>query len=527
MGLIDAAEFARLVRRPTVRLEGSVLVSSDAVVHLMSKQERQKRLWSAGRVQRILRDADRTFSLCWKILAELKEGRPHRRLIEFQGLLASALFKLSAAHSQIGIERIRLVGRKRQLNPIWFRRRLRFLASYQRAFENAVSLGKSLGDALAWFFYQNDAPLLEEHLSHPLSRLMPTGTGGVAELEVARTIHHVDGRFVLHHCVTTLLRIGDISVVEHRPLRVIAIGEMKAGARKGATVDVEVSFRGVAGRGKLFANLSDSLSPGVTSVSEGLTPSAKQRQRRQIRRMDEAVASALKPHEHMSLHTTHTHYWTELQEAIDRAPRGKFSYARLGGGLMVAIYRFGSRSNLPTRLVGKGGPKPEMISDRVAQTAISLLVPRSPYNSLVVDGLHYSKEGWPKLQAGTQPLFWWSLPPSVIRSILFGETLAVTLFNPAPLIERLRTEGFKVESFKPPGDFTLSIDRDSRRLTLGNVEYWLKLVPNALFREEQIVEVIRNLTEEFFAKPFDKGSVRQSGLRFIHSLLSAAELELE
>ncbi len=211
----------------------------------MLTAERQRRLWSVGRIRRIVREAEETFSVCWTILAEFKEGRPHSRLIELQGLLAETIFKLSAASAQMGAERNRLVARKTKLNRAWFRRRLKALASYQQVMEHTVSLGKSLGDALAWFFYQNDARLLEEHLSHPLARLMPTGTGGLAELEIARTIHHLEGKFILHHCVTTLLRIGDISLVENRPLRVISIGELKAGVPHGSTVDVDMILREV------------------------------------------------------------------------------------------------------------------------------------------------------------------------------------------------------------------------------------------------------------------------------------------
>src|SRR5207237_18409 len=58
------------------------------------------------------------------------------------------------------------------------------------------------------------------------------GVGGIGEREFLRRFPALDGAMVLHHGITTLLRIGDVSLIDLRTLRVRAIGEIKTAKSK-------------------------------------------------------------------------------------------------------------------------------------------------------------------------------------------------------------------------------------------------------------------------------------------------------
>jgi hypothetical protein len=450
------------------------------------------------------------------MLTELKGARADPRLIEFQGLLAETIFRLSEEYVAISAERGVLVRRKDELDRTWFVKKLRALASYQTVLEETVAIGKSLGDSFAWFFYQNDPRLLDEHLANPLNPIMPSGVGGMSELEIAKGVHHVDGKFVVHHCVTSILRIGDVSLVQHDPLRVISIGEIKSGQPTGTSVDVEIIFRAPLSDGAPSNSANDQPTTLHPSVLTGLNSKARHRTDRQLRRITDAFTTARKPSEGASLQLAQTHYWTELASEFQSARARRFTYARVGGGLMVAIYKYSSRSSLYGRLAGKRQPSPEMIDDALTRTAQTLVVPSSRYNAFLTGTLHYSYEGWPVQPSGALPLFWWELPVSVTRAILLREAVVLSIFNPAHLLELLVQQGFSVHSFEEPNNFKLRIQRAERELTLGNARYWFGLIGGSLFREEQVAQLILKLVDDFFNRP--PSLSRRTNIMVVHSL---------
>jgi hypothetical protein len=366
---------------------------------------------------------------------------------------------------------------------------MKALASYQKTLREAALVGKSLGDAFAWYFYQNDPALLDEHRKRPAVPLMTTGTGGRAELEFAKSLPQIDKQFVLHHCVTSILRLGDVSLVQTNPLRVVAIGELKAGEIEGDLLHANVSFVGLKDASGVFAGIPTKDGEKGSTVTSGLSLQGRERLRRQLRNMDEAVKDSAKKGEDISFESDDPYYWGDLARAFESAPRRRFSYARLGGGLMVAIYRGPARQRLYSRLRNNDSTA-TLNDDAFPQCVASILVRGSPYNTVMIGGLHYGKKRSLTFLPGTIPLFWWGLPRKMIREIIFGEAAVITVFNPAPLLDALVKAGFTILSFKNPSKLCFRHEKGGRVGEWGDAIYWVHLIPNALFREEHVVAAI-------------------------------------
>ena len=90
-----------------------------------------------------------------------------------------------------------------------------------------IAIGRSLGDSFAWFFYHSERKHLEEHLKHERQLHMPPGIGGIGELEFLDKTRVIDNHLVIYHGTTTFLRIGDVSFLDMKTLRLTAIGELK------------------------------------------------------------------------------------------------------------------------------------------------------------------------------------------------------------------------------------------------------------------------------------------------------------
>lgn len=455
--------------------------------------------WSMNNVRIVIDEAEAAFAQCWNLLAAMKAGEPSGSILNFQPLLAAALRDLSRAHTQLGSRKDELICRKGLLSRAWFGQAMRRLASHQDALRGAVVLGKSLGDAFAWFLYQNDVVLLAEHASHPRPALVSGGVGGAAEFEMACRVQHVDDAYVLHHCTTTILRIGDVSLLRSSPLRVIGIGELKAGAKCDGFVNVDLSLLLRERSSSVTAAYDATAGAGFTPTA-GLASRQRARYERQMRRMESAFATAAKPVVDVSMETAGFQYWNELADAAEGCERGRFKAAHLGGGLMVSLYR-SRRRTLYHRLRAGSAEAARAVSDEVGTCARALLKPGSPYNSLSIGSLQYGADGQPNSQPGTMPLFWSPLPIEVIRRIIFGEMIAVTLFNPAPLFATLGKAGFSVASYDPPAQLTLRIREGERIFTMMNAGYWVQLIPSRLFREEQVVEVLLRIRDVLLTNP--------------------------
>lgn len=162
-------------------------------------------------LKKLLDQVEKKYLSCWKILSSLKT-KPDRSIVLFQGILCEALLNLSNGYRAINQVRQDLIQRKLHLSKDWFSKRQRVLARRQKEIVEAIGIGKVLGDAFVWFFFHNDRDLLEKHSKHQHTLHMPPGYGGIGEMTLMKNIKMLGEYLVIYHGMTTILRIGDISL---------------------------------------------------------------------------------------------------------------------------------------------------------------------------------------------------------------------------------------------------------------------------------------------------------------------------
>lgn len=440
----------------------------------------------------LLATTEKTFAECWLTLAAMKEYRRDQfdqHFMDFQPTLAGALFELDRQYHRIAAERRRLIGRKGCLSPSWFRGRLQRLAEYQGAIQEFKGIGWSLGDAFAWFFYQHDRALLEEHRKAPRHRNLPIGIGGVGELEFIKGVRAIEGKFVLYHGITSILRLGDVSLVSLVPPRIVAIAELKTMQAAPGRLTIEANIIGSKGRMRPIRRPARATAAGKSP--RPTYPAAMAAQlTRQLGRIVKATEVLHKRVPGVSIETAEPQHTERLAEAIKATRRGGWHLERLDDGLVVLIYRPRTRSFYRLIRAAKHW-KPDPPAN-LAQVVATTVVPDSPYNAVVLGRYHFGEEGEPVLYPGTLPPLWTPMDTETVRQIVFHEVFVRTIYNPAPLITRLEAEGLKLTAYTPPLAVTFERTADrGLRIQLKNFRFYAGLVSQALYREAVVADIIR------------------------------------
>ncbi|MBN9118365.1 MAG: hypothetical protein J0I06_04250 [Planctomycetes bacterium] len=179
-----------------------------------------------------IEEAGRAFQTCWESLriirAANKESLSADHILEFQPRLAKAIHGLGEMHRAVKSEARETVNRKSFLRPNRFKTRMRILRKYEDALNEAIRVGKAIGDGFAWLFYQGESALLAKHLQHSEITHPPGGIGGRGECRFITDLRVVNGHLVLYHGITSILRLGDVSLVDLKAFKVTGIGELKS-----------------------------------------------------------------------------------------------------------------------------------------------------------------------------------------------------------------------------------------------------------------------------------------------------------
>ena len=347
-----------------------------------------------------------------------------------------------------------------------------------------MAIGRGLGDSFAWFFYQFDRDYLLEHAKQPENALLPTGLGGQGEVGFIKRTQFVGRLFVLYHGITSVLRLGDVSLVDMKRLRVAAIGELKT-VKKNAPEEIRVTlvFKGSKKRLKIGRLRR------VSGLEHDLPAVLKDRLRVQLKRIDSALESAEARKAGVPLGGIASDYVRVLGRLLQSNKRSRFGFAQAGPGLVLTAYRTGTRS-----LYGRLNRKPTAsgLPDRDSVVA-GLVLAGSPYNRLLLGVVHYGGEGFnPRLLVGTIPPFWWGLEPETLRPLMLGEAVVMTLYNPAHLAKALQEVGFEVAPDSSAAGFAVRRTWGDGFLAVENFDYFLTLIRFCLFSEAQVTEIITN-----------------------------------
>lgn len=438
----------------------------------------------------LLHDTESKYHKCWKILASLKQG-PIEDITLFQPILSEALFDLSKGYRQIHQLRKSLISRKEHYLPQWFSRRLKLLAERQEAITNAYGIGQNLGDSFAWFFYQRNNEYLLKHAKHIRSDHMPPGIGGIGELEFVRNIKMIGKLMVLYHGITTILRLGDISLIDLKNFKVAAIGEIKTKQTEPGKLLISVIL---TSRDALPVGSEIKISKDKHIIDD-YSGAMKERLRRQLKKITETVVArkTSAPDTHIGMEEIrHT---KELEELLKAAKTNIFTYKQIGPGLLLSIYKH-RKYSLSDLFISKSKIKFGQKLDQLENHALKILIKSSQHNSIYLGTLQYSHDGRPISLLGTIPIFWWPISSDVARKIIFQEVTVATIYNPAHIIAELESKGYSISYTKNQHHFHLKLTIDGKIIQVEGMRYFIELISNYLFDESQVIDIIERSIRE-------------------------------
>lgn len=387
--------------------------------------------------------AQKGLDFCWNVLGEFKNAKDVNadllsRFPRFQEVLAETIFNLHAMREKIVKEEKLLISKKKRYSPEWFKGRLRLLAAYKNRLDSIVNIGKALGDAYAYFFYQFDLPWLEEHLSHPPIINQTAGIGEKGELELIRNVKQLDGLFTLHHGITNILRYGDFSFVDLKQLRVVQIGELKT--KKGDENTLELNLT-------VIRHTRIKVTEKTVFRDDSSLP--KNRRGRQIKGIIDFLENIKKKNSDPDLKIYNDHYFEEINSIYKQTKTNCTKIQKVSSGLAFSASRFAKAGLFHKLFVRNQTSVVTREAESIQNTAMALMRKESKYNSLIYTQLLYNPDTSVKVFRGIVPLFWCPLNLQLLQKLYFLEFYMVVMFNPTHLIEQLQDMGFRVDSKYP------------------------------------------------------------------------------
>ncbi|MCR6479677.1 hypothetical protein NU688_26210 [Variovorax sp. ZS18.2.2] len=436
---------------------------------------------------------------CWDFLIKIKEGNIFDAkpvsIQTFQPRLGEALARLSSLHREIEKEKEKSILRNRLRKTKQSVVRLRFLAKQQMVLAQAISVGKTIGDGFAWFFYREDRQYLAKHLTEQEQLHVPSGIGGFAELEFMRSVPSIAGYFCLYHSITSILRLGDVTLVDLKELRVAAIGEIKSGIPRDGKLVVSLYISTPKFVAQDFeANIRPSAEPKTDDiVREGLSQRAKDRLGRQMERISASYTQLRStPDGHLAFEMDG--HIDLLEQVVITTMRRGSSLERVGGGLLVFGLRQ-SHASLYKRLSSRTIPSLNKKLAGIEAQVTELLVGNRTDNSLTVATAIYDSDGRTHHKPGMTHPIWWPMSMINLQRLVFAEVSVFTIFNPAPLMATLETEGFQVEEIAER-HFRVTKEIDGYRFVAEGMSHYFEMIQHYFMSEGSVVNLLKEADAE-------------------------------
>jgi hypothetical protein len=441
-------------------------------------------------IKTIIDEAEKVYLECWDTLLAIRtpDKIDKQDFLNFQPKIAQILFKLDKTYRILHQEKQNYIGRKQKFSPTWFKRRLVLIRKYQDAIKDTIAIGKVLGDAFAWVFYEGEREYLKAHLAHQKNFHVPPGIGGKGELELIKKAPLIGNRLLIYHQLTNFLRIGDVSLFDLKQKRLQALGEIKTVEIEPGKLEIHLSFLGPSNRfedqpamqvndKELFDN--SSLSPLPHYFASKL--------QKQLEEIAQSFNIAKDDGNTNNMYgDVHFH---ELSQLLIQLKKSSVAYQKVGDGLLL-IGMKEHRKALSTRImvdsskdiIDKLNDLPAFVQEIVDTT--------SKDNSIAISSWHIPN---PKdqLHLGLMPIFWWPVEPNLIKQIIFREVHIFALFNPIHFISKLQDIGLQIISKDKNYLVTApNVGRISRHIE--NFNYFINLIVTYLFEEETVVRIIRD-----------------------------------
>lgn len=440
--------------------------------------------------------AERPFRDCWKTLVQIRGGTGRfgfgARVLRFQSTLIDALSKIEEQRVAIKREERRLVRNKARYSPVWFAKRMETLKGYGEVLLKALAIGRALGDGFAWMFYERDGPLIHEHFKNERQVGIPTGVGGFGERSSAKSIKALGGRLMIYHGTTTFLRIGDVSLVELSPIRVCGIGEIKTERIDAKQVQVRIEV--LSDVWLQLQSAEASQSPQPTPVWS--SPKMQDRVARQRKTLHAALNAASKAAVDKRLGREGEFHFEVLDRLVQRCNSKRFEYATPDPGLVIGALRMRGRRSLSSNLLAKTGEVTGKIAG-IEKWAAKILEPKHPESAIVLGSIGHP-DNLPLAPEG-MPFTLWPAADATIESLLFGNVMTLTLYNPAPFWRAIEARGFELTREHAKAPVRARRNLGAKIQDLHNYDYFQRLTQIHLMSLPAVMDLVDStlkLTED-------------------------------
>ena|GEM_PF-2824832 len=407
---------------------------------------------------------------CFRRLVLLKNmDASIQKIMDFQPKLAFCLHDLMGFYHRLCQEEKQIIKRKTSFNDEQFRNHMATNSEYKKAITEVINIGKHLGDSFVWFFYRDNLEELEKHLKHKTTGLFVSGIGALGELEFIKNSPTLNEYVVLYHSMTSMLRIGDISLWKPGT-GIIGIGEIKTKEKSGNCICVNVFITSTT---PITPNIDKSYS--FEFQANSIPNKDKSRLQRQLK----TQSNALKKEDKIGSKELYSDYNFDLLNGLDAEESSM------------------NVSQDSTLIVFGHNLAREKLSDILTNENKEITIPNSHYDKMkdffiggVANSVPIVRCFDCKVSNGRIPVFWWDSDIEIIEKILFKELLVTIAFNPARFFNYFIAKGYSTVTNKK-GEIIALDKRDGNKGQVFNaLPMMFDLITHSFMKCDSVIEIV-------------------------------------
>ena len=381
---------------------------------------------------------------------------------------------------------------KNKIKREWFISKMRLYKKFKLEIDNCIVIGKTLGDAFVWHFYQFNLKDLFKHIEHESIRIPPIGIGGLGELEFIKKYFFINNHIAILHGISNFLKVGDVSFISMKDFQLSSIGEIKT--KKIDEERVNINVTSINAEGRFFLRDDE-----VQVVNLKENEIYKQyfdpdRFKRQIERMKNIVRPLeTKPNRGKEKFLFDKYNVKELEEVVIGTKNEFLKIMQAGSDLLYVAAR--AKNKIFSKRINdkEDDSKFQEKKGEIEQHIISILDKENPNFHMQFGSVHFDKHFKPINMIGTAPIFWYPIKPEVLKEIYFQNVFVTTVFNPTQFFNGLREMGIEFVKDAVSGKFSLQKNIGDAKMRFEYFNYFLLLIKEHLHTRQAVISVIKEI----------------------------------
>ena len=428
-------------------------------------------------VNTIIDTAEETLNKCFNMLMDIKHASNALgdALMNFQPSLSDCLYEMMGVYQELQAEKNFIISQKSMWEPAVFKDAITTNAKHLKVIKETITIGKTLGDAFAWFFYSKNRQELDMHFEHPSTGLFVAGVGGKGEIEFIKNNQNLDGLFVVYHGITEMLRVGDFSLYANG-IGIVGIGELKS-QREGNRISVTANITSKV-------NIKTPAEAVSSELSFDERMKLLQKSFPSLPKQIEAQDKLMKVKESEYSSNFYVDYEYEVVNSLSR--ESPLALNADNSLLLCATWR--KHASLYDVLFNDDHVD---VPEGLSNFALELMKPESPYNEAIISEID-TRMFFPRM-----PIFWWKISDELCRDIYFKRVSISTAFNPAKLLRLFTDKGFQVVSIGKPPNIKLEKTADGKRMEFGSLQMYMDLIHHSLMRTDAVFAIAQRVIDDF------------------------------